>query len=61
MTPQLISIYALVAMFVVATALPINMGVLAFVVLLGTALARRKQAAAGPVTELALDPTSRCD
>ena len=31
MTPQLISIYALVAMFVVATIWPINMGVLAFV------------------------------
>ena len=31
MTPQLISIYALVAMFVVATLWPINMGVLAFV------------------------------
>lgn len=31
MTPQLISIYALVAMFVVATLYPINMGVLAFV------------------------------
>src|SRR3954467_8022984 len=31
MSPQLISIYALVAMFVVATILPINMGVLAFV------------------------------
>jgi di/tricarboxylate transporter len=30
-TPQLISIYALVAMFVVATLYPINMGVLAFV------------------------------
>ena len=41
MTPQLISIYALVAMFVVATALPINMGVLAFVgaFLVGTLLA----------------------
>lgn len=31
MTPQLISLYALVAMFVVATLWPINMGVLAFV------------------------------
>src|SRR5919107_3692155 len=31
MTPQLISIYALCAMFVVATVLPVNMGVLAFV------------------------------
>ena len=31
MTPQLISIYALAAMFVVATLWPINMGVLAFV------------------------------
>ena len=31
MTPQLISIYALCAMFVVATIWPINMGVLAFV------------------------------
>src|ERR687890_849742 len=41
MTPQLISIYALVAMFVVATILPINMGVLAFVgaFLVGTLVA----------------------
>ena len=41
MTPQLISIYALVAMFVVATIWPINMGVLAFVgaFLVGTLLA----------------------
>lgn len=41
MTPQLISIYALVAMFVVATVLPINMGVLAFVgaFLVGTLVA----------------------
>ena len=41
MTPQLISIYALVAMFVVATILPINMGVLAFVgaYLVGTLVA----------------------
>lgn len=41
MSPQLISIYALVAMFVVATAVPINMGVLAFVgaFLVGTLLA----------------------
>ena len=31
MTPQLISIYALCAMFVVATIWPVNMGVLAFV------------------------------
>lgn len=31
MTPQLISIYMLVAMFVIATVLPVNMGVLAFV------------------------------
>ncbi|MDF2974481.1 MAG: hypothetical protein K0R61_4931, partial [Microvirga sp.] len=31
MSAQLISIYALGAMFVVATLLPINMGVLAFV------------------------------
>jgi di/tricarboxylate transporter len=31
MSPHLISIYALVAMFVVATVLPINMGVIAFV------------------------------
>ena len=31
MTPHLISIYALVAMFVIATIWPINMGVLAFV------------------------------
>jgi di/tricarboxylate transporter len=40
-TPQLISIYALVAMFVVATILPINMGVLAFVgaYLVGTLVA----------------------
>ena len=39
--PQLISIYALVAMFVVATILPINMGVLAFVgaFLVGTLVA----------------------
>ncbi len=41
MTPQLISIYALVAMFVVATVWPINMGVLAFVgaFLVGTVFA----------------------
>lgn len=41
MTPQLISIYALVAMFVVATLWPINMGVLAFVgaFLVGTVFA----------------------
>lgn len=41
MTPQLISIYALAAMFVVATIWPINMGVLAFVgaFLVGTLLA----------------------
>ena len=31
MSSQLISIYALVAMFVIATIVPINMGVLAFV------------------------------
>ena len=41
MSPQLISIYALVAMFVVATILPVNMGVLAFVgaFLVGTMVA----------------------
>ncbi|MFT4012802.1 MAG: SLC13 family permease [Paracoccus sp. (in: a-proteobacteria)] len=41
MTPHLISIYALAAMFVVATIWPINMGVLAFVgaFLVGTLLA----------------------
>jgi di/tricarboxylate transporter len=41
MSPELISIYALVAMFVVATLLPINMGVLAFVgaFLVGTLVA----------------------
>jgi di/tricarboxylate transporter len=41
MSPQMISIYALVAMFVVATILPINMGVLAFVgaFLVGTLVA----------------------
>ncbi|MBQ0822223.1 hypothetical protein HPT29_022690 [Microvirga terrae] len=41
MSPQLISIYALMAMFVVATILPINMGVLAFVgaFLVGTLVA----------------------
>ncbi|MDZ4310243.1 MAG: SLC13 family permease [Cypionkella sp.] len=41
MSPHLISIYALVAMFVVATIWPINMGVLAFVgaFLVGTLLA----------------------
>src|SRR5512134_2932357 len=41
MSPELLSIYALVAMFVVATVLPINMGVLAFVgaFLVGTLLA----------------------
>ncbi len=41
MSPQLISIYALGAMFVVATLLPINMGVLAFVgaFLVGTLVA----------------------
>ena len=46
MTPQLISIYALVAMFVVATLWPINMGVLAFVgaFLVGTLLAGRNPA-----------------
>jgi di/tricarboxylate transporter len=44
MTPQLISIYALVAMFVVATLWPINMGVLAFIgaFLVGTLLAGQK-------------------
>jgi di/tricarboxylate transporter len=43
-TPHLISIYALVLMFVVATVLPINMGVLAFVgaFLVGTLLAGLK-------------------
>ncbi len=46
MTPQLISIYALVAMFVVATLWPINMGVLAFIgaFLVGTLLAGQKSA-----------------
>jgi di/tricarboxylate transporter len=46
MTPQLLSIYALVAMFVVATLWPINMGVLAFVgaFLVGTLLAGQKTA-----------------
>ncbi len=46
MTPHLISIYALVAMFVVATVWPINMGVLAFVgaFLVGTLLAGLKAA-----------------
>ena len=41
MSPQLISIYALVLMFVVATILPVNMGVLAFVgaFLIGTLVA----------------------
>ena len=41
MSPELISIYALCAMFVVATILPINMGVLAFVgaFLVGTLVA----------------------
>lgn len=41
MTPHLISIYALMAMFVVATIWPINMGVLAFVgaFLVGTVMA----------------------
>ena len=41
MSPQLISIYALVVMFVIATVLPVNMGVLAFVgaFLVGTLLA----------------------
>ena len=41
MTPQLISIYALVAMFVIATIVPVNMGVLAFVgsFLVGTLVA----------------------
>src|SRR4051812_36674962 len=41
MSAQLISIYALVAMFVIATILPINMGVLAFVgaYLVGTLVA----------------------
>ena len=41
MSPQLISIYALVAMFVIATILPVNMGVLAFVgaFLVGTLVA----------------------
>ena len=46
MTPQLISIYALVAMFVVATLWPINMGVLAFVgaFLVGTLFAGQETA-----------------
>src|ERR687893_2632174 len=41
MSPELVSIYALCAMFVVATLLPINMGVLAFVgaYLVGTLVA----------------------
>jgi di/tricarboxylate transporter len=41
MSPELISIYALAAMFVIATLLPINMGVLAFVgaFLVGTLVA----------------------
>ena len=41
MSPQLISIYALVLMFVIATVLPVNMGVLAFVgaFLVGTLVA----------------------
>jgi di/tricarboxylate transporter len=41
MSPELISIYALVVMFVIATVLPVNMGVLAFVVafLVGTLVA----------------------
>ena len=41
MSSQLISIYALVAMFVIATIVPINMGVLAFVgaYLVGTLVA----------------------
>ena len=44
MSPQLISIYALVAMFVVATILPVNMGVLAFVgaFLVGTSRSRAR-------------------
>jgi len=47
MTPQLISIYALAAMFVVATLLPINMGVLAFVgaFLIGTLVAGQETSA----------------
>jgi di/tricarboxylate transporter len=47
MSPQLISIYALVAMFVVATILPINMGVLAFVgaFLVGTLVASQTTSA----------------
>jgi di/tricarboxylate transporter len=46
-TPQLISIYALVAMFVVATIWPINMGVLAFVgaFLVGTLVAGQETTA----------------
>ena len=41
MSPELISIYALAAMFIVATLLPINMGILAFVgaFLVGTLVA----------------------
>ena len=41
MSPELISIYGLCAMFVVATLLPVNMGVLAFVgaFLVGTLVA----------------------
>jgi di/tricarboxylate transporter len=47
MTPQLISIYALVAMFVVATIWPINMGILAFVgaFLVGTLVAGQETSA----------------
>ena len=50
MSPQLISIYALVLMFVVATILPINMGVLAFVgaFLVGTLVAGRPRAQSSP-------------
>jgi di/tricarboxylate transporter len=47
MTPQLISIYALIVMFVVATVWPINMGLLAFVgaFLVGTIVAGQETAA----------------
>src|ERR687893_2961322 len=47
MSPELVSIYALCAMFVVATVLPINMGVLAFVgaFLVGTLVAGRSASA----------------
>ena len=55
MSPELISIYALCAMFVVATILPVNMGVLAFVgaFLVGTLVAGMRPRTSSPASPAA--------